>query len=283
MNASLSFESVSVTGEIPARNLSVVVDAEQTLAVTSEITLPKSKSKGIAQFTNLGQDEIDIPAGTVVSTVDLIQFITLNETRLPAGVDEFVEVKIEAMEAGSQGNVKADLIMSVEGPLGLSVTVTNPDVTVGGTDTKNIGASEEDRAELRDVVLENLRRSAEMQMRAQIESDDLLLLDTLEITDTLLEEFSPPDGEAGRMLVLKMQVEFSARYISHADLNQLAASTLNASIPQDFSLFGEVTFKPNTEPFTDLPISPVLNWKRCKFHCVILTQPKYSPSFVDKT
>ncbi|MDO8753639.1 MAG: hypothetical protein Q7J80_07070, partial [Anaerolineales bacterium] len=121
----------------------------------------------------------------------------------------------------------------------------------GGTDIKTIGATEEDRAELRAVLMEKLRRSAEMQMHAQIEAEDLLLLDTIEITETLQEEFSPPAGQAGKTLALKMQVEYSASSISNADLKQLAISTLSASIPQGFFPFGDMTYKPLADPITD--------------------------------
>ncbi len=252
VNASLLTESVLLTGDIPARTLSVTVNAEQTLAVTNEISLPNSKAKGVVRFTNLGQDEVEIPAGTVISTVDLIRYITLNDTLLPAGVDEFVEVKIAALEAGSRGNAVPDSISIIEGLLALSATVTNPDMVSGGTDTKTIGASDEDRAELREVVMENLFRSAEVKMRSQIGASDLLLLETLEISEILQEEFSPPEGQAGNSLVLKMQVGFSANYISHDDLNQLVAATLNASVQQGFSPFGELKFTPLTEPITDL-------------------------------
>jgi len=46
-------------------------------------------------------------------------------------------------------------------------------------------------------------------------------------------------------------VEFSARSISYADLKQLAVSTLSTSVPQGFFPFGEVTFKPLSDPITD--------------------------------
>jgi len=160
VSAGPSIESISLTGDIPAQIISVTVDAEQSLATTNEIAIPRSKAKGIARFTNLGETEVGIPAGTVISTVGLTRYITLNDTLLPAGVDEFVEVQIEALEAGSQSNAEPDKILIVEGLLGLSTTVTNPELISGGTDTKTIGASEEDRTELREVVMENLRRSA---------------------------------------------------------------------------------------------------------------------------
>lgn len=251
VNAGPSIESISLTGDIPAKTISVTVDAEQVLTVTNQIAIPKTKAKGIARFTNLGEKEVEIPAGTVISTLDLIRYITLNDTLLPAGVDKFVEVQIEALEAGSHGNAEPERITIVEGLLGLSATVTNPELISGGTDTKSIGASEEDRTELREVVMENLRSSAEAQMLTRINTNDLLLLDTLEVVKIQQEEFSPPEGHAGNPLVLKMQVEFSANYISHEDLNQLVSSTLNATTPQGFSPFGELTFKPLAEPVTD--------------------------------
>ena len=145
--------------------------------------MPKSKSKGIARFTNLSQGEVDLPAGTVVATESSIRFATLNDTRLPTGIDEFVDVPIEALEAGAQGNVAADTITIVEGPLGLSISVTNPNATKGGTNSQLIGASDEDRAKLRKVVMDNLRRDAEAKLRAQIAPADLLLMDTFEVAE----------------------------------------------------------------------------------------------------
>ncbi|MCZ2122581.1 MAG: baseplate J/gp47 family protein [Anaerolineales bacterium] len=172
--ASESFQSVSMNGNIPAQKLSVIVEAEQTLAIASEISIPKTKAKGIARFTNLSQGEVNIPAGTTLATAtDLpIQFVTLNATLLSPGADEFVEVPIEALKAGESGNVLAGSIIVVEGPLGLSIAVGNPSATTGGTDSKRLGATEADRAKLRDVVMENLRREAEAKMKGQFSADD---------------------------------------------------------------------------------------------------------------
>ncbi len=249
--ANESVDSVSVTGSIPARVLSVIVNVEQSLAITNKIAVPKSKSRGIGHFTNLGQSEVNIPAGTVVLTQSSIRFATLHDTRLPAGIDEFVDVPIEALEPGVQGNVSADAINIVEGPLGLSITVTNPSPISGGTDIQVVGATDNDRSKLSAAVFENLRRSAETQIRAQIKADDLLLMDTFEAATIAREEFDPPVGQAGNTLLLKMQVEFTARYISASDLEQLSQSTLNASISAGFSPFGNAKLKPLADPVTD--------------------------------
>lgn len=176
--------------------------------------------------------------------------MTLHEARLPAGIDEFVDVPIEALEPGVQGNVSEGAITTVEGPLGLSVTAGNPGPISGGTDIQVVGATNNDRSKLSEVVLENLRQSAEKQIREQISTDDLLLMDTFEASNILQEEFDPPVGQAGDTLLLKMQVEFTARYISASDLEQLSQSTLNPSVSEGFSPFGSAKLKPLANPVT---------------------------------
>jgi hypothetical protein len=158
---------------------------------------------------------------------------------------------VEALEAGKSGNVDTDTITVIEGTLGLSAKVSNPEPTIGGVDANVIGASEDDRTALRQTVLDGLRSNVEKQIRAQISANDLLLIDTLEIKDLQREEFSPPDGEEGSTLTFSVQAEFTAQYILAEDLKALAASSVTASIPQDFSPSGEMIFNLLDTPVTD--------------------------------
>jgi hypothetical protein len=251
--ASRSVESVSITGAVPARALSVIVGVEQSLAITSEITVPKSKSKGIARFTNLSQGEVNIAAGTVVSTKTEphVKFVTLHDTFLEPGIDKFVDIPIEAQQSGASGNVSSDMVIVVEGPLGLSISVTNPNPIKGGADSQVIGATEDDHAKLREVAMENLRRDAESKLRAQIASADILLSDTFEVVQVVEENFEPPAGQPAKILALKMQVEFSAQYVSDNDLKELSLSTLNASAGNGFGSTALPAYKVITGPSTD--------------------------------
>jgi len=251
VTASTSFTSVSITGSIPATSISVTVTGDQTLAITSEIALPGEKATGIARFTNLGNDAIEIPAGTIVSTSGLIRFGTLNNTRLPGGTDQFVEVRIEAVQGGANGNVAIDSITVVEGVLGTSMTVNNPDATSGGTDHDAVGPSGDNRTKLRQIVLDNLRTTAETQLRAQLQPGDLLLEDTISDAEILQEDFSPPEGQEGKTLSLKMEAQYSARYVLDKDLHQLAASTLGGSAPDGYSTNSDVTYQTVSNPVTD--------------------------------
>lgn len=251
VRTSTTIPSVSLTGDLPSKAVTLTVNAAQTMPVTSRISISEGTSTGVAQFKNLGQDEILIPAGTLLATETLVRFITLNDVRLSAGIDQVVEVRIEALEAGAQGNVEAGAISVIEGPLGLSVTVSNLEPTIGGTDRQAIGAGVEDRAVFREKVLTDLRSAAEAQIRLQLGEEDLLLMDTVEIVEIAREDYAPPPGKAGNTLTLMMQVEYKARYILAEDLRQLAASSVSASIPAGFSAFGEMTFEPVKEPVTD--------------------------------
>ena len=251
VNASPEFETVSLNGAIPARTMSMTVSNERTLVVSGVISVPRSKASGIVQFTNSGAEEILIPAGTVVATNTLIRFVTMNEVRLPANGDEVVEVEIEAVEAGGNGNVDANTITIVEGTLGLSVKVTNPEPATGGTNEDVTGPTDEDRSSLREQTMNELISIAEEQIRAALGAGDLYLADTLQLVNIQSEEFSIPAGERGSELTLSLQAEYSAHYILAEDLETLAASAVAASIPQGFSSQGEMTLSPLETPFTD--------------------------------
>lgn len=250
VSASVSTRGVSVTGQVPARVVKATVGVEQSLAIVSEISVPKSKSKGIIRFTNLSQNEVAIPEGTMISS-EAVQFVTLKDARLPVGLDEFVEVPIEAVEAGGQGNVPENAITTIKGTLGLSISLTNPEPTKGGANAEAVGATDEDRAKLRDVVVENLLREADTKLRDQLASDDLLLPDTIEAVKSIEETFTPAAGEPGKQLTLKMQVEFSGRYVSGDDLNELSLSTLNAAVGDGFAASALPTYKVVGDPSTD--------------------------------
>ncbi|MBI5354559.1 MAG: baseplate J/gp47 family protein [Chloroflexi bacterium] len=253
VSAGESIESVSVTGALPARTLSITVNTEKSLTVTNKISVPKSKSQGIARFKNLGQTAVTIRAGTVISTITEppIKFTTLHDTLLDPGLDKFVDVPVEALQSGASGNVSADSVIVVEGPLGLSISVTNPNPVTGGADSTVTGATDSDRARLRNYVLDNLRRDAESKLHTQISPDDLLLLDTLEVSKVIEENFDPQAGQPGNTLTLTMQVEFFARYISAEDIKQLSAATLDSSITKGFEPFGETKLKTLTDLSTD--------------------------------
>jgi hypothetical protein len=253
VSASENISSVSLTGSVPARDLTVILKEEGSSVISGMVSVPRSKAKGIAQFRNLSQAEVNIPAGSVIHTSGdrSIRFVTMRAVRVLAGVGQVVDVPIEALSAGAQGNVDADSVTAVEGPLGLTVAVTNPEPTEGGTDARVTGPTDAERNRLRKTVMENLLREAETQMRRDLADEDILLMDTFDVSRVLEEAYLPEAGQPGKQLKLSMEVEFTARYISAEDLNQLTLASLDASLPESFSASALPVFKPVAQPTTD--------------------------------
>jgi hypothetical protein len=236
VSANSDTESVFISGSVPAHQASVLVNASQTMMITSQGSVPNDKAEGIARFTNLTQNDITIPAATIIYTLasPSIKFQTVNTTRLPGGSKKFVEVPIVAVDAGSSGNVAAGAIQVIDGTLALSASVTNPNPTTGGTDLTATEAVEADRQHLHDVLMDVLEQQAKQEVTSSIGAHDLLLTNTLKADTPSQEIYDPPAGQPGNTLKLTMSVQFRAQYVTADDLNRLAQTMLDASVPVGF-------------------------------------------------
>ena len=244
-----SVESVFITGNIPAREKRVILEGTHSVVVTGQGVTPQSQGKGTVTFRNLTQQAVTVPAGTVVRTVDNIRFETTRAGEVPAGLDETLELPVQAVESGRSGNVAAETIVVVEGRLGLSLSVTNPEPLTGGRETPSVQASDADRERAKDALMETLEGEARTRLAEEMKTGDILFDDTFAVSQILTEVYDPPAGAAGNKLTLTMQVEFSTLYADASDLTQLAALALNASIPSGFSAASEeLTLKPVTKP-----------------------------------
>ena len=231
-----SVHSVFITGSIPSQELLVTVDGEQEAGVTGKIPVPVSKAEGIVTFRNLTEQPVSIPAGTVLTSTGLpgVRFLTLGNADLEGGLDAILELPVEAESAGASGNVEAGAIQAIEGNLGLSTTVTNPEATAGGRDRLTDAATEKDLARLREDLLGKLKTQALKDIEAKLEPDDEFFPDSLNVEQVLEETYDPPLGQPGDSVKLSMRVEFSISYATGKDLTQLASTVLNASIPDGF-------------------------------------------------
>jgi hypothetical protein len=209
--ANPAVDDVFITGSIPVREKRVIVDGAQTVVVTGEGIVPQSKAKGVVEFRNLTQQAVTIPAGTVVQTTDAIRFITTEDGAVDAGVGKQIELPIESVEGGIAGNLEAETISAIEGRLGLSLSVTNLEPTAGGRELSSVQASDADRTRVKALLLKNLEERARENLLNELNSGDLLFENTLNISQTLAEEYDPPAGAAGTKLTLTMQVEFTVQ------------------------------------------------------------------------
>lgn len=77
---------------------------------------------------------IEIPAGTVVSTAQGVQFKTITQGLILQGETDSAEVAVEAQESGTGANVKSDSVTIINTYIPGVDSVTNPAIMSGGED-----------------------------------------------------------------------------------------------------------------------------------------------------
>ncbi len=254
VTAGKSVAAVSIAGSIPTHELTVTLSRSQSARVATQASIPDQKAHGIARFTNLTQSDVTVPAGTIVYSLSptSVQFATVNGTHLPGNVNAIVEVPIAAVNGGAQANLPANAIQAIQGNLGLSAAVTNPQPITGGTDRMAAAPSDADRQRLKDVPLEQLRTQAQAQMSETIGASDVVLPASLTMGDIVEETYDPPAGKPGNLLKLTLRAAFSAQYVKGDDLAQLVEATLDAAKPSGYvPAAGSMTYDFAATPTTD--------------------------------
>lgn len=226
----------NISGGLPAYNTSVVVEGQNQIASTGSVMLPDKPAVCGVQLTNLTDQQVNIPNGTIVLTLDEppIRFQISEGVVVPSGLGESVFVTVQAVQAGSTGNVEAGMIQAIEGSVGLSLSVNNPESGEGGSDRISSSPTEEDYSRLREQLLKTLQKTALMELENSLVVDQKLIPATLKMTSKLTETREPDIGLPGERLKLTLQVEYGAWYFATDDVKSVAVTALDAVSPQGY-------------------------------------------------
>lgn len=234
--ASSRGREVSPYDELPLFPLEVEVQAEENLDATRKFRVPLTKAQGVVRFTNLTSLAQTIPAGTVVYVPGdpPVRFITLNQAGLPPNAGQFVDVPIEAIEGGTAGNVPAQAIQAIEGPLAFSLSVTNPQATQGGREEERLAVTPQEVELLRAALTASLKEQALREMQRQLAAGDVLFAQTLQVVETLEEHIQPPVETYPSRLALRLHLRFRAWMLAAERLRPILRARLDASLPAGF-------------------------------------------------
>lgn len=240
-----------LTGNVPAQTAAITVKGEQTLRVQSRAQVPTERAEGSVRFENLTPSSLVLPAGTVVYSVSPspVRFATTQDAHLDGRIGAVVDVPIVALEAGAIGNAPPGAILGIEGSLGASASVTNPEAVEGGADTSQAVPSKGDGDQLRASLLEQLIAEAQSGAEGLMQPGDVMLPGTLALASIEQETFDPPLGQPASVLHLAITATYHTTYVRFVDLQQVAEATLNASLPPDYAA------QPETLEFRVAPLS----------------------------
>ena len=237
VKAGVDISTLNLSGALPAHPITVVVEGRDSLPSSGITQIPSTPARGEVVFKNLTDHSIEIPAGTMVITLDVpsMQFATKQAVVISTGTDAIVSVPVEAVLPGSSGNRLPDNLVAVEGLLGLRLSVTNPEIIQGGTDQEAAAPSTLDRNLLYDRLYTALQKSATEELKNKLVSGDLLLSPVPSLNQILEKKYIPEETTPAETLELNLRLEFQALAVSAQDLNQLALIALDANLPKGYT------------------------------------------------
>lgn len=247
IQANPALASPNLAGGVPARVVNVIVESQIEGVPTGRVMVPQEKAGGMVEFVNLTDATLQIPQGTIVSSLDEspIRFETTGIATIPAGVGETASIRVTAIQGGSHGNIEAEEIRTIEGMAGLSATVSNPMAFHGGTDRSSLAPMEADYREVREQLFTTLETLAKEKFSKELGPGDQMISESIQVSEILTETMTPPPGSAADQFVLFIQVNYQGMMIAASDLEQTASLALNALLPADkVPVTEEITMEP---------------------------------------
>jgi hypothetical protein len=225
---------------VPARAVQARVEGFGTVETTGVDEAPAGNATGVATFINQTNREVIIPQNTIVRTTtgNNVRFRTTGETTAPPGVGQQVSVSIEAVEPGRQGNVPAFTVNEIEGPLNVSLRVSNQSGTVGGTVASVAVVTQADKDRLLGQLQDQLQRQAYSQLATGLGQGEIIPPETVS-TFTLAETYDSFAGEQADILGMQLQLLARGLAVDIAGARTLAERSLRESIPTDHFLLEE--------------------------------------------
>lgn len=235
----------NIVGEFPAIRKSLVVEGQLSFPVTNTMNVPAAGALGIVRFTNLTENSVRVPEGTIVAAQggqdeQTLRFAVTRAGNVPRGPGRIQDLPVRALSPGAVGNLSSNRITAVEGPLGLSLSVTNPAPTYGGLDRAVASPSLNDYAKLMESLSENLYQAALENLHVEIPAGNLTIPTTLVLEEVLLEQYNPPKPEEGQVqnpaeeLSLILRLEFSVLTVSEKEMHHISNQILDANLPLNY-------------------------------------------------
>ena len=231
-----SIQAPNLSGGVPAYPIRVAVEGRDLALSTGHTFVSDQHASGEIELTNLTDQVVSVPANSVVLTLEdtPVRFVTMKPVQLPAGPGEKGLTPVRAVLPGLEGNVRAEMIKALEGPLGLRVKVNNLKPTSGGSVRMTPSPAGQDYAALRDKLLAQLQQTAIEELGSQMQPGEFLVRETVHQKSVLDEKRDPEVEQPADQAQLTLRVEYEAWMIQETDLGVVGLAALDANLPAGF-------------------------------------------------
>lgn len=223
---------------IPGRVLSVTTEWQADVATTGRVDVADAPARGRVIFVNTIEQPVNVPAGTQVSTTagNRIVFQTVAEVEVPGAVGGTAEVDVVAVQPGPEGNVNANQINRIQGPLAAQLEVRNLAETSGGDVRSAPAVSEADIERLEAQVIQYLQTTAVGQMDALLTDEEFLAQDSVRVTEIYQQTYSHFPGEQTDRVAIEVRAEVQGTAVNTRAALDLIYGLLTANIEPGFTL-----------------------------------------------
>jgi hypothetical protein len=232
--------------EIPARRVQVELAGSRQIATAGQKDAPADPAVGTVIFINRTNEEVEVPAGTVVATSSgvTVRFTTDNTETVPSPIGGRVDVSVTAVDPGPKGNVRPAQINTVEGPLALQVRVMNEQPASGGSVQQTGVVTRADKERLKAMLLQQLQQEAYTLLQAELKEQEFVPPESLQMI-VLDETYDKFVDEIADSLSLEMRVVARGTAIAGQEANKLALRALEGKVRSDYELVPQgLQFKP---------------------------------------
>ncbi len=232
IRASPSLLAVNPSGGIPAIVDTVIVESQGQAASSGTILIPDQTAQASIKFTNLTSQAVVVSQGTVLLTFQnqSVRFRVLQSVTVPAGSGQTASGMVQAIKAGSSGNVAAGAINAFEGSLGLRLVVTNPEAATGGTDRTGHTPTQADYASLEKNIEQKLSQAALQEIQTKLNTSEKIIPGSLIMVSIVKQTREPAAGQPSETLKLTIRAEFRAWHFKIKDIQQVAEIALDANL-----------------------------------------------------
>ena len=228
----------NLSGTLPVENVTVSVEGRDELVPSGQLGIPYQSASGLIEFTNLTNQSILIPAGTIIRPADPasnIRFITSTEMTLPSEVGATVSGPIEAVNPGSNSNLPENSLSVIDGPLSLSLTATNPQPTSGGNERLSAAPTLKDYDALHDQLIHSLQAHALEELQTTLEEGDIILFNQAVKITISEESFTPEEPQPSNTLSLLLRVDFDVYVIRWETFQAMGNAILDATLSEGYT------------------------------------------------
>ncbi len=231
---------------LPLHETEVEISGQEELATSGVRLVGDSRAKGVVKFINERQEEVKIPAGSIIMTENNIKFKTMKDIIVPKLEVDYLmdipvgmkagqaEVEIEALTIGSTGNVSIGRIKKLDHSLD-KVHVINPEPSLGGEDKRVSLVADKDMERVKKILDEKLKSKLITKIYQELGGNFRIIEDKITYSEPSYK-FNHSVGEIAAAINAEGSLTAKGYLLKNNEIDRLVTKLFKDKLPSNVQL-----------------------------------------------